>query len=435
VNALEDTLAAALTDTAAEIPADSVPPLRLPARQARGPARFPWSSRARYILPAAAAASVAAVLAAAVAITSGAPGAGGTAAAAAAAVRAGVPAFGLALAGPVTGPEAGILHLAIRETRTGDLRDSIQPPKPYNSFCSLTGSGGHGVFVALACTAKADPGDSGTSGTAAPRKFFALRMSDRGTLLSMDPLAIAVPDDSTTILEAIAVSPDGSTLAVATGTKDHASATDPVITLFSMASGTEQRHWNWPGSAVIAQRSGGLGPLSWAADGKTIAFPLKTGSPARVQIRLLDTTAPGSSLRATTVAADFRDAPPKRLLYAHLTDPDMIITPDGSRVAVSIVTPAGKVSRLALAEFPTQAGPAVRTLDPFTPLISYTLYRQVLWSSQDGSTLIATSPSVAGGDFHDGTFDLFGWDQIGLVTDHGFRRLPGDMSTIRYIAF
>jgi len=41
VNTLEDTLVAALTETAAEIPADHLPPLQLPTRPARGPAWFP----------------------------------------------------------------------------------------------------------------------------------------------------------------------------------------------------------------------------------------------------------------------------------------------------------------------------------------------------------------------------------------------------------
>ena len=80
MNMLEDTLAAALTETAAEIPADHLPPLQLPARPARGRARRPGRragarSWAWLAAPVTAAAAVAGVTVLSVALTGqGGPG-------------------------------------------------------------------------------------------------------------------------------------------------------------------------------------------------------------------------------------------------------------------------------------------------------------------------------------------------------------------------
>ena len=52
------------------------------------------------------------------------------------------------------------------------------------------------------------------------------------------------------------------------------------------------------------------------------------------------------------------------------------------------------------------------------------LYREVLWSSTDGSVLIATG-------FH----RLDGNSVIGVVTKSGFRPLPGSMAGVFQIAF
>ncbi len=46
-------------------------------------------------------------------------------------------------------------------------------------------------------------------------------------------------------------------------------------------------------------------PLSWTADGRTVAFPISTQSGGITTVRLLDTTAPGSSLRSARSSVVF----------------------------------------------------------------------------------------------------------------------------------
>ena len=117
--------------------------------------------------------------------------------------------------------------------------------------------------------------------TVTPVQYLGIQLSRTGRVTGQRALPIPVRP----AFGSVAVSPDGSTMAVAvTGPAGR----DPAIELFSTASGAL---------------------LSWAADGRTLAFPLTTGHRS-VQTRLLDTTAPGSSLRqASRVAVDFGHVP------------------------------------------------------------------------------------------------------------------------------
>ena len=87
-------------------------------------------------------------------------------------------------------------------------------------------------------------------------------------------------------------------------------------------------------------RSAGGAPLSWTADGTTIAFPLMLDHPVNHvaqdigQVRLLDTTAPGRSLRGTRLVLNFGPTPSLQVSAA-LEGPDSMITPDGGRIVAS----------------------------------------------------------------------------------------------------
>ena len=101
-------------------------------------------------------------------------------------------------------------------------------------------------------------------------------------------------------LDGLAVSPDGSKLAVASA--DHSSdfGRNPAIRLYNLGTGQLLRSWTWAGQADIMGRSAGAPARCRAtADGTTIAFPLSVGDRLAGQVRLLDTTAPGRSLRGT----------------------------------------------------------------------------------------------------------------------------------------
>jgi hypothetical protein len=336
-----------------------------------------------------------------------------------------LPQVAMMLVAPVHGPGAGvIMHLEVRETATGHRLASVRPPRPRSTFCDISGSASGRMFVAAVCSVRTRLAPK-ASMTVTPRQYIGIWLSRAGRVISQRALPIPVRPD----FGSVAVSPDGSTMAVAVASP---AGRSPAIELFSTASGQLLHRWVWRGTAAISDRSYSGALLSWTADGRTLAFPLTTGHRS-VQTRLLDTTAPGRSLRrASRVAVDFGRVPVQVNEVGTLGNSDTLITPDG-RLIVSGTSPASDrpgTTGLAIAEFPArpgaQADPArpVRTLDPVTAGGQLVLYREVLWSNADGSVLIATG-------FH----RLDGNSAIGVVTKSGFRPLPGSMAGVFQIAF
>jgi hypothetical protein len=333
------------------------------------------------------------------------------------------------LVAPVHGKGAGVLmHLEVRATMTGQHLASIRPPRPDNSFCDVSGSASGRMFVAVACTVKTTMVPKPTM-TFTPHKLIGIRLSSSGRVVSQRALPIPVPAN----LESVSLSPDGSTLAEATADLSGRLPRNPAIALYSTASGQLLHRWAWPGTADISDRSYSAAVLSWTADGRTIAFPLALGHRSAVQARLLDTTAPGSSLRqASRVAVNYGHVPVQVRTAGTLGNSDTLITPDGRLIVSGIVQASDRPGTigLAIAEFPArpgaQAGAArpVRTLDPVTAGGQAALYREVLWSNADGSVLIAT-----------GFGRLDSNSVIGVVTRSGFRPLTGSMAGVFQIAF
>jgi len=424
MNHTEERLRAA-TRAAAQTVRDA-PPLRLPAGPDQLPARpsrAPKAGWRRAVTPLAAAAAVISVVGASVALTRhhGVPAAGPASQPA----RVSLPRVAMMLVAPVHGPGAGvIMHLEVRETATGHRLASVRPPRPRSTFCDISGSASGRMFVAAVCSVRTRLAPK-ASMTVTPVQYLGIQLSRTGQVISQRALPIPVRPD----FGSVAVSPDGSTMAVAVAGP---AGRDPAIELFSTASGQLLHRWVWRGTAGISDRSYSGALLSWAADGRTLAFPLTTGHRS-VQTRLLDTTAPGRSLRrASRVAVDFGRVPVQVNEVGTLGNSDTLITPDG-RLIVSGISPASDrpgTTALVIAEFPARPGaqagaaPPVRTLDPVTAGGQLVLFREVLWSSTDGSTLIAT-----------GFQRLDGNSVIGVVTKSGFRPLPGSMAGVFQIAF
>ena len=425
MNRTEERLRAATRAAARTVQDGSAPPLRLPAEPGQRPARRsrpPRSVWRRAVAPLAAATAVISVVGASVALTQRHGGqSGGTASSPS---QLGLPPVAVLLTSH--GPGGGFDHLQIIETMTGKRLASISPPKPDNSFCELTGSASSSrMFVALACTLKSvsDGGDSGGV-EITPHKYIGIRLSRTGQVISERALPIPVPSQTEGPL---AVSPDGSKLAmVIPGYYDR----NPAIELFSTATGRLLHRWTWPGTAEIADRSRSFTVLSWTADSRTLAFPLMTENPTAVQIRLLDTTEPGSSLRASRMAVNFGPLQHRLDVAGRLSNSDTLITPDGRTIVSGTVTPLphppGRT--LAITEFPARPGGPVRTLDPVTTGANLALYREVLWSNRDGSVIIASG-------FPGGRLNLNGDTVIGVVTRDGFRPLPGSLADVYRIAF
>jgi hypothetical protein len=391
VMSTEERLRAATRAAAATVAPGSAPPLRLP----EDPAPRLWRGRRprrdgswlRAMTPLAAAAAVVVAIATGLAVTHSWPGHPGPppGGAATGAQVSGVPAFYVALSGPVDTPQRAV----IRATGTGQVLTTVTPPRPYRGFTFVTGAADDRTFV-LAAQRWWDT-TSGTAGLAAqhrdnttPVAFFRLRYDPATRTARLTRLShlAGLPAAQ---LAGIGVSPDGSRLAIARRTAE--------IKIVTLATGSSQR-WAWPGTTpssgtwVGNDKPDGQ-PLSWAADGRILAFQFWTESGGVTQVRLLDTTAPGRSLRAARAAVAFVGHGQVK------TGPvgNSIITPDGTK----IVTVASRTrgGRSEVMEFSVRTGQPVIP----SPAGNTTSLRpwNVLWADSSGGTLIVEAQSGPSG--------------------------------------
>ena len=151
MNTVEDTLRAALRETAGEVTPQSVPPLRLPGARRRGmagpAARRRWAG---WLTPLAAAASVTAVVAASLAIPTALHDRH-QAASHPAGPFAGVPPYYVVLTGKNPSPVVMQRQFAeVRATATGVTLARVTPPRPYRTFVAAAGAGDGRTFVLVA---------------------------------------------------------------------------------------------------------------------------------------------------------------------------------------------------------------------------------------------------------------------------------------------
>lgn len=101
---------------------------------------------------------------------------------------------------------------------------------------------------------------------------------------------------------------------------------------------------------------------------------------------LLDTTAPGSDLRSSTVIVKLRAA---------LNPGNTIITPDAAKIAAPTTVQAQRPpyrTELQITEFSASTGQVVRVLDPWRFQGATLSWQNVLWTNSSGSTLIVITP-------------------------------------------
>ena len=431
MNTLEDRIRAAVVQTAEEIAPGSIRPLSLQdqvpsgrrtragrAAKAgrRGSARWP-----RALIPIAAAASVIAVVAASLAIT-GNLSEGRSAAARAHAVRPGtgrsqpgkilsaasraalasVPGFYVAM----TPGGMGMNNRAqVRATATGAVLATVAAPAPYNTFSWVTAAADDRTFVVAAQEwTPIPPGSAGESieqrDDDSPTKFFVLHLSSGGRTARLSPLPIPVQPGSVWV-DGIALSPDGSKLAVVISSTAAPVAGSTGIAVYTVATGARKK-WVWLGhGAVIGNQKPWGSPLSWAADGRTLAFQIVPANGA-IEVRLLDTDAPGGTM-ASRLGVEWKHgdvagasgvvinggsgANPANSLRSYNT----LITPDGTKIVC--VTAGTTVN-------------GVTEFDAATAQVANDTYPQatdVLWTNASGSTLIVSNAStvgvLTGGDF------------------------------------
>jgi hypothetical protein len=257
--------------------------------------------------------------------------------------------------------------------------------------------------------------------------FYLLRLTASGTEESLTRLAVpAIPDG--TVVSGLALSPDGSKLAVNVDSPDRELHTRLMeIMTYTLATGAS-RSWTttsgitnpdapngFTGSGVDGAQS-----ISWTA-GSTLAFGVRyTSNMSRVGVRLLDTAARGTDLMADSrpvIDQDARDfgvsvkAEPPYYFLSCATN--AMISVDGSAVVcVYSTTNDAGITTMGFARYSTRTG----KMNHVDGLVRFkgeaptglSLY----WVNSTGNIAIGTSETAGGG-------------RVGVMNGDTFTPLPG----------
>ena len=343
------------------------------------PGRWPG-----WLAPVAAAVAVAGVILASLAISAVLLRPGGSDQANSTGALARVPPYFVALA-PARGPAV------VAATATGAVLGTVAPPKPHTVFNWVAAAGDDRTFV-FAAGLPPKPGTSAFDW--GPISFYRLALSRSG---HPGPLVhLPIPPETAT-LSGLAVSPDGSKLAVSLlGPANLQIGSE--IQVFSLATGAG-RQWVWPGKGWIGPITIGVGragEMSWAANNRTLLFEESTGIKGgwTIQLRLLDTASPGGSLLASSThlpisSGELNGHPVAKHLPFRIPGIPLI-TGDGTR----LVTPAfrnaapPKVFDFMITELSVHTGKPVQVL--YQRRTAYEADSPaVLWVNTTGTAMIA----------------------------------------------
>jgi hypothetical protein len=293
-------------------------------------------------------------------------------------------------------------YVKIRATATGRLLATISPPAPYNGIDGLTADASGRTFVfAVRRFWERNAGDFPRlfrRDDQTPMRFLLVHITPAGHL---QRAVLSLPQAITPAqVPTIALSPDGTRLAVAFGARGQTA----VVQVITLATGRARR-WVAPHSLwrPVLSREG-----AWTADGRTLAFeqrviprsPVLRRAPATTWMRLLDTTAPGTSLASATLlvlrppAGDWAPEQP-------------FLTPDGTKLIGPVAKePPGHGNGPnppwtgELAVYSARTGALLTTLAPWVwrnlfppvPGRGGAPEQTVAWSNRTGSQLIVLQP-------------------------------------------
>jgi hypothetical protein len=170
--------------------------------------------------------------------------------------------------------------------------------------------------------------------------FYELHISKNGRSVRITSLPVPLPDSSLGLLavSSMAVSPNGSTLAIAT----HAE-----IELVTLPTGRIQRTWTAPGGSPVSS-------LSWADKGSELGFALGSQGSSNGAYFALNVESPGTDLRSARQVAS-PDIGGKVLDGA-------LLSPDGNLIALLLNTQG---TMAYLVEVSARTGHPLRTLLTF----------------------------------------------------------------------
>jgi hypothetical protein len=290
-------------------------------------------------------------------------------------------------------------QVVVGDTFTGARLATVNPPA-HATFTGMTGAADDRTFV---LAAKSFP-ISAFDWPVVPRTWYLLRIApgtDHPARLSKLPIP-ATP--SGLEIAGMALSPDGSKLALALEPNTTEDQGPEQLRIYSLATGALLRTWTGPPSQVSYDASEGTDnntTLSWLADGHTLA--LDYGAGGRLGVRTLDTSRPGQDLIADSRPAGWS------IGWGDCGQP--VVTSDGKTV-VCVTNGSG-----AFAEYSTATGK-----------LTGTLYHQagsgisgdVLWANSSGDALIGylTASSAS----------LTPRGSVGAITESGFRSLSAPLA-------
>ncbi len=278
MTSVEDRTRAAMDAITGQV--EAAPSLPLPpppgaaSRRRRAPSpRHRWGT---WLAPAAAAAAVIA-LAIALAVVRDTPGRSPAPAVGPASAPAGVPRYYLTFNQP-RGDSSIPVGLALRETLTGKTLFTLQPP-PGGSFAGITAAADDRTFVA---NAHRDPyGHQNQNGVldsqGRSRTWYLLRVAGTGSRVSLTMTRLPIPRTPVgTDVVAMALSPDGTKLAVGTTPYTTNPNVPQLLRVYSVATGAVLRSWSTPPGQEVFEGGGGSGgdpnaSLSWIGN-HTLAF-------------------------------------------------------------------------------------------------------------------------------------------------------------------
>ncbi len=310
---LEDRARAAMRAIADTI--GDAPPLPLvsapaPARRARLPRRLPPRHWGLWLGPVTAAVAVLAIAIALVVVRDipGAPGTPGASGASGTPNRRPAPSVSPAGA-PVSFPQYYVtfsqprsdtttpVSLVLGDTLTGKKLFTLQPP-PGLSFAGITGADDDRTFVADAHRGPYDvSGDEGRS-----RTWYLVRVAGTGSRVSLTMTRLAIPATPVgTGLDAMALSPDGTMLAVSTTPPASKSVGPEVLRVYSVATGAVLHSWSAPAFGGPGYESPDDNTaLAWVGNRALAYFTvLRPGSPTMAyDVMVLDLSSPNGNALA-----------------------------------------------------------------------------------------------------------------------------------------
>jgi hypothetical protein len=284
---------------------------------------------------------------------------------------AGIPRYYVEITPALTQKYHGPQHAVVIDSTTGRVLATIRPPKPYSTFTAVTAAADDKTFVLVARTfVPTQPARSAVLGAAAKYQLFVLSFRP-GKATKLTQLGLDLPVGWSG--EGLALSPDGTKLAVAAGP---VTKRDFVrVQVYTMATGAIK---TWSADGTIGFEPWDARSLSWAPDDRTLAyywFSLNGG------INLLDTRTAGGSLLGHShrlITLTFSRLEPTA---------DFDLTPNGTRIVAAMLDdrhPRQQSFGIGVYSAVTGRLLAVRGL---TGLGSAALY-DVLWTNANGSVMI-----------------------------------------------